>query len=251
MSKDEITSAIKSYARRGGKLIGFNGGEPSIYPDLLFYAIRTAFLETGVGPALITNASWCDTYENGLAFLSRCCLLSSMTISFDKYHAEFIDFSYIRRAVGLARYFGIPVYLSVTGPYGADIRTHYTEFVSDEDADFIMSIKDGLPVACQGYRLVGRAASCPEVLNGTRKPSGPIERLPRSTFEILPGRRLVWACVARNPVLTFSFQGDWTLEADRLSNEPLIIAHKTYSSYVCDVCFARSKELAEDIAKCQ
>lgn len=76
----------------------FLGGEPFLYMDDLKLYCEKAH-ELGLKPAIVTNAYWAKSKAHALTVLKSLKGLSTLMISTDFYHLEFVDSSIVKNAI--------------------------------------------------------------------------------------------------------------------------------------------------------
>lgn len=94
--------------------IGFSGGEAMLYPDLLFGALARA-KESGMTTSLTSNGFWGTDNNRCRRVLHafRSVGLSSLTVSVDHYHMEYIPLQAIINIIRNNRDIGVPLTLAV------------------------------------------------------------------------------------------------------------------------------------------
>ncbi|WP_158369647.1 radical SAM protein [Cellulosimicrobium cellulans] len=121
--------------------VGLSGGEALLRPDLVFEIIR-AVSGAGKRSTLVTNGFWGQTPASARSQLERLrsAGLSSMTVSYDDFHAAFVPVRRIRNILDANKHVELPcmLNLAVTRTHTADallaelgesvLRTRVTKF---------------------------------------------------------------------------------------------------------------------------
>lgn len=115
LTPDEIRLAIHSAKKNGMTGMQLCGGEPFIAPDLMEFGLKEAS-KVGLYPFLVTNAYWANTPQKANAILNELSKLGlrHITVSYDRYHAEFIPPNCVINACQQAEQLGLKVQLSIT-----------------------------------------------------------------------------------------------------------------------------------------
>ena len=113
MDEKIIEKALKEGKEAGLKQITFVGGEPFLaYSSLQKYCCLAK--ENGVNACAITNGYWAKSKEAALETLTALPGLTSLFLSTDFYHLEFISYSIIENALWACFELGIKVSLNAT-----------------------------------------------------------------------------------------------------------------------------------------
>ncbi|UDJ84672.1 radical SAM protein [Kosakonia oryzae] len=109
------------------KCVVFAGGEPTLHKDLLSEAIPLC-KSLGINSRLITNASWASNYGKTKKYLHELYEsgLDELNISFDDYHAKFIDPKNIVNAWNASKEINFKsVYIANSQDYRSKITSSY------------------------------------------------------------------------------------------------------------------------------
>lgn len=100
MTKNEIIKVVRYIGEHNGFWVGFSGGEASLYfEDLVFPGMEVAY-SYGLATHINTNGWW-GKHQQADKWLDFMVShgLRAIKISYDRYHAEFIDYSVIHSLV--------------------------------------------------------------------------------------------------------------------------------------------------------
>lgn len=109
-----IIDSIKAIAPLNLKMIAFTGGEPFLLGRNLALAVAEAARQQ-LAVRIVTSAHWATTDQITMSRLSelKASGLSELSISWDDYHEEFVDFDNVRRAFFAAKELGVTVAISI------------------------------------------------------------------------------------------------------------------------------------------
>lgn len=127
------------------------GGEPFLVYDTLQGAIAYA-TSLGLRAAVVTNGYWASSMERAVQVLEGLSPLSSLTISFDRFHRQFIPVETIKTAISAAQEVGIDT----------RVRVCYVAHEQSEVAEakrLLGDILDNVRLETQATHPYGRAAS--------------------------------------------------------------------------------------------
>lgn len=109
-----ILQTIKALKPLNLEMIAFTGGEPFLLgADLALCVAEAASL--GMRVRVVTSAHWATTESSTEKQLKRLvdAGLTELSISWDDFHEEFVDFSNIKRAFNIARGLGVTTAISI------------------------------------------------------------------------------------------------------------------------------------------
>ncbi|HMA21106.1 MAG TPA: radical SAM protein, partial [Gemmatimonadaceae bacterium] len=114
-SEAELVQVVHDAADAGVKAIIFTGGEPMIREKLVVRLMSIA-KRRGLVSAMTTNGFWGKTLPDARRTLGSLCKagLSLLTLSYDRYHAEFQGPEPGQNILRAAKETGIPLNLNVT-----------------------------------------------------------------------------------------------------------------------------------------
>lgn len=108
-----ILEWLSDAAEAGVKEVTFVGGEPFLFlDDLILYCAKSQ--ELGMKSCIITNAYWANTKDEAFEILQKLQGLSSLLVSSDVFHLEYIDSSIIKNAIEACIELNISVALNAT-----------------------------------------------------------------------------------------------------------------------------------------
>ena len=88
--------------------IGITGGEPMLYPQIIDKIFNYDF-DRGVKFTLKTNGFWGNKTDKTEDFINRYKdKISKISLSYDDFHAEFIDVEYLKNIIGISKKYNIP-----------------------------------------------------------------------------------------------------------------------------------------------
>ena len=132
--EEQLESLIEQASRiEGIRAIGLSGGEAMLYPDLVKHCVNSICIH-GMQATLTTNGFWADTEEHALTRLEELKEqgLSSLSVSIDACHLEYIDITCTVNILRANRKTGIPLTLAM-----GDVRNSRRAFdiIKDLDSD--------------------------------------------------------------------------------------------------------------------
>lgn len=101
------------------KQISFTGGEPFLCKDVMHKISETASKHS-ISCGAVTSAHWATSVEKAKKTLEETPHLEHITISYDKYHSEYIRLSHIRDAVVAAEELGKTASIRASIPPNAE-----------------------------------------------------------------------------------------------------------------------------------
>ena len=129
----------------------FTGGEPFLVYNVLKEGVNIAH-DLGFKVTVVTNGYWAKSMPHALKLLKAINHLSRMTISFDRYHLEFLPLETLKTAIRAGQETGITT----------DIRISYLnneEKEIDEAARLLDGVLSRDKITTQPIVRAGRAAS--------------------------------------------------------------------------------------------
>lgn len=155
---DELRSLVKELVAAEVPFIQFTGGEPMLREELLIELIETAG-RAGIPSNLVSNGFWGKKPEKARATLERLMKagLARLSISYDKFHAEFQGPQPALNIVEAAR------------QLGTEVHIHITRAKDDSDLDEIVEPFRNLPHAHLRFydlQAVGYARNLKDTLRG-------------------------------------------------------------------------------------
>jgi len=114
-SLPDLKRLLAQAKQSGVKGVLLTGGEATIYLDTTLALIREV-KALGMGVALTSNGFWGKTPEGAERTVARFveAELGQITISYDRYHAQFQGPEAVRHIAAAAQKHGLPMYVSVT-----------------------------------------------------------------------------------------------------------------------------------------
>lgn len=108
-----ILKWLEDASDAGIREVTFVGGEPFLFlNDLVLYCAKAK--ELGMNSCIITNAYWANTKDEALQILNKLDGLSSLLVSSDVFHLEYIDSRVIENALDACIEMNINVALNAT-----------------------------------------------------------------------------------------------------------------------------------------
>ncbi len=154
MPEELMTRMIRESAEMGFKCLGFSGGEPFLYPELLIEGAQLAH-ELGMRVVIASNGFWGAWDKARIRDTLEKIKPSTVSFSYDFFHRKYVSEEALRQAVGECRK------LDINAPiYVADMLGEYSA------GRFIQSL-DNLTKYGTSFKLYpayrcGRAANLPE-----------------------------------------------------------------------------------------
>jgi len=136
----------------GAECVGFSGGEPFLFTDLLCQGIRLA-TSHGLRTRVTTSAFWASSLAVACKVLEKLSGLSELFISIDRHHQERIPASFVINALNACGQFGIVAYLQLAQ---TDNNT-LLDLLSF--SDYLYSVIDPAMLILSQVVPVGRAAN--------------------------------------------------------------------------------------------
>ena len=108
LSPDQILALIQSLEGRGIDLLAFTGGEPFLFGQRLVDFVREGKRYANA-VRVVTSAYWANSDEAAQRKIVPLAAagLDQISISWDDYHEEFVDFQNVKRAFACAKQHGI------------------------------------------------------------------------------------------------------------------------------------------------
>lgn len=102
LSIDELNIILSNIQRTNSiKTIGITGGEPMLYPELIEYIFNYNYKKQ-MNFTIKTNGFWGKDKEKSNEFLRKYKdIISNISFSYDEFHKEYIDLSYIKNIIDL------------------------------------------------------------------------------------------------------------------------------------------------------
>ena len=173
---EQILRSIEYLDRDTIKLVAFTGGEPFLLGDKLLDVVAKAH-ELGFRTRVVTSAFWAKTEQSAEAKLVALLRsgLDELSISWDDFHEEFVDFKCVFNAFWTAKKVGITVAVNtVQGENpkwtAARVRSELhlesesTEILCEAPLNLTGRAKSDLQKA--GLRKGRQLGPCPYVLTG-------------------------------------------------------------------------------------
>ena len=121
MDEKTMTRLIKEAKQMGIKTVGFSGGEPFLYPDLLIKGVTVAREEKMI-VSIATNGFWGKWDDEQIKAVLTEAKSDTMGFSYDWFHRKYIPQNDFFRAVAAAQQLGIKCSIHVgdmNGEYSA------------------------------------------------------------------------------------------------------------------------------------
>jgi pyruvate-formate lyase-activating enzyme len=226
LTPDEIKLALHSAKRNGMTAMQLCGGEPFIAPDLMEVSLKEA-TKVRLYPFLVTNASWATTPPKARAVLIDLAKLGlrHITVSYDRYHAEFVPPDRIINACQQAEQLGLDVALSVTE---AELKEKQQTIEAIQPVYRLALNEDILPRNLNPPAQVGRGAglSTEELgMDGYLTLFQCTYFVPHSGVHsalvcVYPRQLVSFCCGIANPRLTYRYplKDDWLADMTKVWN---------------------------------
>lgn len=133
--------------------IGFSGGEPFLYYDLLKKGLKFA-KELGFATSIATNGFWGGWSDEELIEKIQNLPVDQMTLSYDAYHGKYVKEEQFQRALQICKKFDISVSVGIGETKGKGSANSF--FKSMGDYKYLMNYY------IYPFMMAGRAKQLPE-----------------------------------------------------------------------------------------
>lgn len=132
LSCDDMEKFIDSCVETSIKTVSMTGGEPFIRYEVLKELISHC-KDKGFTPTTVTNGFWATSYEVTYAKLKELqnLGLARLNVSYDHYHAKYVDIDNIRRIVKACNSLNLPYEIAIIKCKGEKIGDIVDSFESD------------------------------------------------------------------------------------------------------------------------
>lgn len=132
LSLEDMVKFIDSCVGTSIKTVSMTGGEPFIRYEVLKELIGHC-KDKGFVPTTVTNGFWAVSYEETYAKLHELqkCGLARLNVSYDHYHAKFVDIQNIRNIVMVCNKLNIPFEIAMIKCKGEKIGDIVDSFPGD------------------------------------------------------------------------------------------------------------------------
>ena len=167
-NEQELLTVVRQAAAAGVTSIQFTGGEPMMRQKLVLRLMREA-QRLGVRSAMATNGFWGRTPAAAMRHLRALIKagLTRLTVSYDRYHAEFQGPEPAVNIVAAARRFSFPVNVNITRAAG------------EQGLDGIVKPFEGMPTAHLRFSDVQPVGAAARTIRNTHPWGGLSPRDPR------------------------------------------------------------------------
>ena len=131
MEKMLFTKIIKEICKEKNRIksVSISGGEPMLFLDEIVNLIKANKFEQELSFSISSNASWATTMVESNRICSELSSINvnRLEISYDLFHAEFVDIINVFNAVKAAQKLGITIYIVFSVANGFDYLPLYVE----------------------------------------------------------------------------------------------------------------------------
>jgi organic radical activating enzyme len=263
LTPEEVTLAMHTAKESGIVAVELSGGEPFLALDLVELSLKQA-RQLGLSASIDTNASWARTPEAARNILTHLAELGlrDISVSYDRYHAEFVPPNCIVNACEQAERLGYRVRISMTE--ANDSLKHHTLTLLKPLERFVLE-EHIYPHNLRPPARVGRGINLSDeelALGGLALLQCPQFEYHLPSISVFPKHLVSFCCCGVNPRLTYRYPVKENWLADMLevwNNDECIKAmwhrglaqisgpsHKLASEQPCGYCFELLPRLYPD-----